>query len=45
MGKHHTRIAKALAKRQAAAPTGPGFRKPGSLNKRKTGHWRVKAND
>ena len=44
MGKHHDKIAKALAKRQAAASADRGHRKPGSMNPRKTGYWRVKAN-
>ena len=44
MAKHHEKIAKALAKRQACAPNDRGYHKPGSMNPRKTGYWRVKAN-
>lgn len=35
MAKHQRKVQAALAARQAAAQTGPGFHKPGSLNKRK----------
>jgi hypothetical protein len=45
MGKHHDKIAKALAQRQAAAPNGAGYKKPGSMNKKKTGYRGVKANN
>ena len=44
MAKHHQKVAKALAKRQAAAPNDRGFHKPGSMNPRKTGYWRVRSN-
>ena len=46
MGKHHDKIAAALEKRQAIAANakGSGYKKPGSMNKRKTGYWGVKAN-
>ena len=37
MGKHHDKIAKALEQRQAATPNGAGYKKPGSMNKKKTG--------
>ena len=44
MGKHHDKIAKALEKRIATMPSGKaGFKKPGSMNKRKTGYMGVKA--
>lgn len=35
MAKHKRKVEAALAARQAAAPTGPGYHKPGSRNKRK----------
>jgi hypothetical protein len=38
MGKHHDKIAKALEQRQAATPNGSGYKKPGSMNKKKTGY-------
>ena len=39
MGKHHDKIAKALEQRIAGVPVGKsGFRKPGSMNKKKTGY-------
>jgi hypothetical protein len=37
MGKHHDKIAKALEQRQAATPNGGEYKKPGSMNKKKTG--------
>lgn len=41
MGKHHDKVAKALEQRIAGVPTGKsGFRKPGSMNKKKTGYPR-----
>jgi hypothetical protein len=45
MSKHHDKIAKALAQRQAAAPNGSGYKKPGSMNKKKTGYRGIKANN
>lgn len=41
MGKHHDKIAKALAQRIAgweAVKSKSGFNKPGSMNKKKTGY-------
>lgn len=38
MSKHHDKIAAALAWRQATMPKGSGFKKPGSMNKKKTGY-------
>ena len=35
MGKHHDKIKKALEQRIAATPNGSGYKKPGSMNKRK----------
>jgi hypothetical protein len=43
MGKHHDKIAKALEQRQAATPAGAGYKKPGSMNKKKTGYRGQKA--
>jgi hypothetical protein len=43
MGKHLDKIAKALAQRQAATPPGTGYKKPGSMNKKKTGYRGQKA--
>lgn len=41
MGKHHDKIVKALEQRIAGVPAGKsGFRKPGSMNKKKTGYPR-----
>jgi hypothetical protein len=45
MGKHHDKIAKALAQRIAATPNGSGYKKPGSMNKKKTGYRGIKANN
>jgi len=44
MGKHLDKIQKALAIRQANMPKGTGFKKPGSMNKKKTGYRGQKAN-
>jgi hypothetical protein len=38
MGKHNDKIKKALEQRQAATPNGAGYKKPGSMNKKKTGY-------
>jgi len=38
MGKHHDKIKKALEQRIAATPNGAGYKKPGSMNKKKTGY-------
>lgn len=38
MGKHHDKIAKALQKRKETTPNKPGFKAPGSMNKKKTGY-------
>jgi len=43
MGKHHDKIEKALEKRIETMPKGAGFKKPGSMNKKKTGYMGVKA--
>ena len=44
MGKHHDKIQEALEKRIAAMPQGKGgYKKPGSMNKRKTGYMGVRA--
>lgn len=45
MGKHHDKIAKALAQRQASTPGGGGYKKPGSMNKKKTGYRGIKSNN
>ncbi|MEY4331596.1 MAG: hypothetical protein RLZZ196_334 [Bacteroidota bacterium] len=44
MGKHLDKIQKSLAIRQANMPKGNGFKKPGSMNKKKTGYNGQKAN-
>lgn len=44
MGKHHDKIKKALEQRIAGTPNGAGFKKPGSMNKKKTGYRGIKAN-
>jgi len=38
MGKHHDKVLAALEIRKKNAPDKPGFNKPGSMNKRKTGY-------
>ena len=38
MGKHLDKIKKALEQRQSATPNGSGYKKPGSMNKKKTGY-------
>lgn len=43
MGKHHKKIAKSLEIRKANHK-GPGGKVPGSMNKKKTGYNRQKAN-
>jgi len=35
MAKHHDKIKKALEQRIAATPNGAGFKKPGSMNKKR----------
>jgi hypothetical protein len=45
MGKHHDKIKKALAQRIAATPNSAAFKKPGSMNKKKTGYRGIKANN
>lgn len=40
MGKHHDKVKKALEKRIEATPNKPGYKKPGSMNKKKTGYAR-----
>jgi len=43
MGKHHDKILKSLEIRKAAHKV-PGGKAPGSMNKKKTGYYGVKAN-
>jgi hypothetical protein len=43
MGKHLDKIQKALEQRVAATPNGAGYKKPGSMNKKKTGYRGQKA--
>lgn len=41
MGKHHDKVVKALTQRIAgweALKSKPGYKKPGSMNKKKTGY-------
>ena len=38
MSKHHDKIAAALKWRQETMPKGSGYKKPGSMNKKKTGY-------
>jgi hypothetical protein len=45
MGKHYYKIAKSLEIRIANMPKGEGYKKPGSMNKKKTGYNGVKANN
>lgn len=40
MGKHHDKVKAGLAGRIAATPNLRGFRKPGSMNKKKSGYGR-----
>jgi hypothetical protein len=44
MGKHLDKIAKSLEIRIANMPKGEGYKKPGSMNKKKTGYNGVRAN-
>jgi hypothetical protein len=44
MGKHHDKIKKALEQRIASTPNSAAFKKPGSMNKKKTGYRGIKAN-
>jgi hypothetical protein len=39
--KNHAKIKAALESRIAATPNLPGFKKPGSLNRKKTGYARL----
>ena len=41
MGKNFEKIKKALEIRQANMPKGSGFKKPGSMNKKKTGYAKI----
>jgi hypothetical protein len=41
MGKNFEKIKKALEIRQVNMPKGAGFKKPGSMNKKKTGYAKV----
>jgi hypothetical protein len=43
MGKHLDKIQKALEQRILSTPNGAGFKKPGSMNKKKTGYRGQKA--
>jgi hypothetical protein len=45
VGKHLDKIQAALLVRQAGTPQGAGFKKPGSMNKKKTGYMGIKANE
>jgi hypothetical protein len=38
MGKHYTKIKEALEVRINNVPKGSGYKKPGSMNKKKTGY-------
>ena len=41
MSKNHEKIKKALEIRIANMPKGSGFKKPGSMNKKKTGYAKI----
>jgi hypothetical protein len=41
MGKNFEKIKKALEIRQANMPKGAGYKKPGSMNKKKTGYAKL----
>jgi hypothetical protein len=41
MGKNTEKIKKALEIRIATMPKGSGFKKPGSMNKKKTGYAKI----
>jgi hypothetical protein len=43
MTKRHDKIKKALEQRIASTPNGAGYKKPGSMNKKKTGYRGQKA--
>jgi hypothetical protein len=43
MSKHLDKIKRALEQRIAATPNSPAFKKPGSMNKKKTGYRGQKA--
>ena len=43
MSKHLNKVQAALKDRIASAPNGPGYKKPGSMNKKKTGYLGHKA--
>lgn len=43
MGKHLDKIQRALEIRQSNTPKGDGYKKPGSMNKKKTGYRGQKA--
>ena len=45
MTKHHDKVAAALQVRIANMPKGAGFKKPGSMNPRKTGYMSIKSNE
>ena len=45
MAKHNDKIKKALEQRIASTPNGAGYKKPGSMNKKKTGYRGIKANN
>ena len=45
MGKHHDKVAAGLEWRIKTMPKGSGFKKPGSMNKRKTGYRSYNASE
>ena len=45
MAKHHNKVKAALEIRIKNTPNKPGYKKPGSMNPRKTGYHGVKANE
>jgi len=38
MGKHHDKVLKGLEKRRANTPNKPGYKMPGSMNRKKSGY-------
>ena len=45
MAKHHDKVAAALLTRIASTPNGAGYKKPGSMNPKKTGFKSIKSNE
>lgn len=45
MAKHHDKVAAALKVRIANTPNGAGYKKPGSMNPKKTGYLSIKSNE